>query len=444
MHFVTCINKMVMLSLTAGSMVFLSGCYKYKEQPQLSNPAYLRVFNSLPYKVDALHAGQAAPFLCFLIDPVNDSAGVANSGTVVGDWLHTRELFSLSYASDAATALDAQSTVSQINSGLPTVNVTNANYEYPGKLHVLTAPAINGMDMSAWAQVPSGKHRIIFVTRPQDDRPFGQLPTSLRRNVIIDTTVNLQAGEVYTVNALLRDIDKNIYGSDIRHEQFVHEQFDPGRVYAAFYNLSSVRPYLATDPHFPDYWYYSDTMSVSYTCWINDDNYNSSSSQQLNSWPLAGANNVYMSTLYRGQNDGVVFTALPLLTRDYFFDQQGVLRTLTSLSVTNGAGPGTMPFYSFKFSDNDPQRITFGAFPTLLCSADPASFNTLDPDVVNVSSGQPLGNGPNPSQIYQPNLFRIIQSGGSVNIYPTVNVFEVINDRIYLMQLQRDFEKVPQ
>ena len=72
---------------------------------------------------------------------------------------------------------------------------------------------------------------------------------------------------------------------------------------------------------------------------------------------------------------------------------------------------------------------------------DPASFNTLDPNT-NTSGATPL-QGPQ-SKIYQPNLFRVIQSGGSVNIYPTVNVFEVINDRIYLLQLQRDFVKVPQ
>src|ERR1700761_4508568 len=210
MHFVTCIKKMVMLSFAA---VFLASCYKYKSAPQVASPAYIRVFNSLPYTVDALHAGQAAPVLCFLMDPTNDSSGVASGGSVVGDWLQTRELFSLSYAADAGTALNAQATISQVNAGLPTQNVTNANYEYPGKMHVLTAPAMNGIDMSAWAQVPSGKHRILFVTRPEDDRPFATLPSSLRSDVIIDTTVDLQEGEVYTMNALLTDIDKNIYGA---------------------------------------------------------------------------------------------------------------------------------------------------------------------------------------------------------------------------------------
>ncbi|MBN8853876.1 MAG: hypothetical protein BGO55_10850 [Sphingobacteriales bacterium 50-39] len=426
-------------SLSLVMVVLLTSCYKYKERPQVSNPAYIRVFNSLPYTVDALHAGQAAPFLCFLMDPVNDAAGVPDNGAVVGDWLHTRELFSLSYAADAGTALNAQSTIDQINSGLPAQDVINANYEYPGKLHVLTAPAMNGIDMSAWAQAPSGKHRLIFVTRPQDDRPFDQLPVSLRRNVIIDTTVDLQAGEVYTINALATDIDKSQYGVDVRHEQFVHEKFDPGRIYAAFYNLSSVRPYLATDPHFPYYWYYSDTLTISYTCWINDNNYTNSYS--LNSWPLPGASDIFLSTIYRGKNDGVVFAPLPFLTRDYFFDQQGVLRTLTTAGSNGNIGGGTMPYFSFQFSDADPRRITYGKFPTLLCSMDPASFNTLDPNT-NTSGATPL-QGPQ-SKIYQPNLFRVIQSGGSVNIYPTVNVFEVINDRIYLLQLQRDFVKVPQ
>lgn len=422
-------------------VVLLSGCYKYNERPPVSDAAYLRVFNSIPFTVDALHAGQAAPFLCFLIDPTSDASGVVRGGAIEGDWLHTRELFSLSYAADAATALNAQSTVNQINAGLPTQNVTNANYEYPGKLHVLTAPAMNGIDMSAWAQVPSGKHRFVFVTRPQDNRPFDSLPASLRQNVIIDTTVNLQAGEVYTMNALLRDIDRNIYGADLRHEQFVHEKFDSGRNYAAFYNLSSVRPYMATDPHFPYYWYYSDTMSITYTCWINDDNY--VNQYALNSFPLPGAQNIFLSTIYRGKNDNVVFAPLPFLTRDYFFDQQGVLRTLTNFTANGNFAGGTLPYFSFKFSDTDPNRLLYGSFPILLCSMDPASFNTLNPDQVNISTGQPL-QGPQPSTIYQPSLFRIIESGGSINIYPTVNVFEIINDRIYLMQLQREFVKVPQ
>ncbi|MBN9380833.1 MAG: hypothetical protein J0H74_08715 [Chitinophagaceae bacterium] len=439
MRIVFSIKKVLLLASTAAMISLLTGCYKYKEQPQVANPAYIRVFNSIPFTVDAMHAGQAAPFLCFLVDPVKDADGIANGGAIVGDWLHTRELFSLSYAADAATAMNAQSTINVINTGLPTQNVVNANYEYPGKLHVLTSPPMNGMDMSAWAQMPSGKHHIIFVTRPEDDRPFSQLPGSLRKNVIIDTTVDLQAGEVYTINALATDIDKNQYGADVRHEQFVHEKFDPGRIYAAFYNLSSVRPYLATDPHFPFYWYYADTMTISYTCWINDDNY-SSGGLSYPAWPLPGSDNVYMTTLYRGKNDGTVFTPLPFLSRDYFFDQQGVLRTM--VFSAGASNTGTMPFYGFKLTQTSPSSLQYGTYPNLLCNADPANFNTQDPNVVNVSGSTPL-NGPK-AYNYQASLFRVIQSGTSLNIYPTVNIFEVINDRIYLMQMQRDFEKVPQ
>ncbi|OQP50293.1 hypothetical protein A4H97_00135 [Niastella yeongjuensis] len=439
MHSVFRIKKVIQrLAIVAASSMTLTGCYKYKELEQVPNAAYLRVFNSIPFTVDALHAGQAAPFLCFLVDPVTDADGIPNGGAISGDWLQTRNAFSLSYAADAATALNAQQKQSQINAGLPTEDVVNANYEYPGKLHVLTAPAMNGMDLSAWAQIPSGKHRFVFVARPQDNRPFGELPGTLRKNMIIDTTIDLEPGEVYTMSALATDIDKNQYGVNVRQEQFVHENFDPGRVYATFYNLSSVRPYLASDPHFPSYWNFADTLVVSYTCWVNDDNLsNNVASPQ---WPLNGSNNVYMTTLYRGKSDGV-FTSLPFLTRENFFDQQGVLRTWTFLKPGSATKSGTLPYISFKFTDPSPLRSKYGNYPLLLCSADPAVYNTLEN--LNISTGSPL-QGPNPSLIYQPNLFGVVQSGGSVNIYPTVNIFEIINDKVYLMQLQRNFEKVPQ
>ena len=440
MHSVFRIKKAVRsLAVLAASSMAFTGCYKYKELQQVPNAAYLRVFNSLPFTVDALHAGQAAPFLCFLVDPVLDADGLPNGGAIVGDWLQTRNLFSLSYAADAATAMNAQSKASQINAGLPAQDVVNANYEYPGKLHVLTAPAMNGMDLSAWAQVPSGKHRFVFVARPQDNRPFGGLPGTLRKTVIIDTTLDLEPGEVYTMNALATDIDKNQYGVNVRQEQFVHEDFDPARMYATFYNLSGVRPYLATDPHFPLYWYYADTMMISYTCWINDDNLSNGVANPQ--WPLTGSNNVYMATVYRGKTNGV-FTSLPFLSRDYYFDQQGVLRTWTYLNPGSATKSGTLPYFSFKFTDASPVRAQYGTYPLLLCSADPAVYNTLE-NSINISTGSPL-QGPNPSLIYQPNLFGVVQSGGAVNVYPTVNIFEIINDRVYLMQLQRDFEKVPQ
>lgn len=419
-------------------LTMAEGCYKYQTAPQISNPAYLRVFNAIPYTVDALHAGQQVPFLCMLIDPVFDRSNVPVSGAVVGDWLHTRELFSLSYASSAGTALDAQEIQNINNPNMPAVNITNANYEYPGKMHVLTAPAMNGIDMSAWAQVASGKHRFVFITRPLNDTPFGDLIPTLRNNVIIDTTLDLKAGEVYTINTLSTDIDNNKFGAYMRQEQFTRKNFDPGRIYASFYNLSGIRPYLATDPKYPLYWYFTDTLSIKYSYWINDDNFNGS--QNLPSRTLPGVSNVYFSTIIRGKEDAADFVPLPFLTRDYFFDQQGVLRRMANMAVNNSA-PATMPYVTFDFAQTSPQAAIIGHFPTLLCTADPASFNTIDPNTVNNSLGNNTGS-PN-SFMYQPNLNRVIQSGSSLNIIPTINIFEIIYNHIYLMQLQRGFEKVP-
>jgi hypothetical protein len=421
------------------TVVLLSGCYKYKEQPQLQKPAYLRVFNSIPFTLDAFHAGQAEPFLCFIIDPHFDGSGAPDTGAVVGDWLHNRELFSLSYAADAGTALDAQAITNLNDPNLPTQTVPNANYEYPGKLHVLTAPQMNGLDLSAWAQVPSGKHRVLFVVRPEDNTPFSKVAPSLKK-ILIDTTLDLSAGEVYTINALSTDIDNNGYGVFLRQEQFIHEKFDTGRIYASFYNLSGIRPYLATDPKFPDFWFAADTMAINYTYWVNDDNY--ATNVSMPSQPLSSANNVYFSTIIRGQTDGSVFVPLPFLTRDQFFDQQGVLRTLSSL-IPGNTPTGTMPYVSFSFNQTSAQVAQYGHFPTLVCSGDPANFNTLDPNSVNNSLGQPFS-GPSSSLMYQPNLNRVIQANGSLNIIPTINVFEIIYNHIYLMQLQRGFDKVPE
>lgn len=429
------------LALMFGLLGLLTGCYKYEEKSQISNPSYLRVFNSIPFNLDAVHAGQAQPFLCFLVDPKFDASGNPIDGAVVGDWLHTRELFSLSYAADAATALNAQQTVSNvntINSGVPLQNVTNANYEYPGKLHVLTAPQMNGIDLSAWAQVPSGKHRILFVVRPQDNTPFNQVATTLRSNTIIDTTIDLQAGEVYTMNALATDLDNAKYGINLRKEQFVHEKFDPGRLYACFYNLSGVQPFLATDPKFPYYWYYTDTMSVSYTYWTTDDNVATGS--VIAAQPMLGATNIYMSTVIRGKTDNAVFTPIPFLDRSYFFDQQGVLRTYDLYNPFNSAANavGTMPFVSFSFGRPNVQTQdgVAGKYSPLVCTTNPASVNLIDPNVLQ-------GNTAN-SKISQVNLNRVIQSGSSINIIPTVNIFEIIYNRVYLMQLQRGFDKVPE
>ncbi len=417
----------------------MTGCYKYKEAPDMSNPAYLRVFNSIPYNVDVLHAGQASPFLCMLVDPRFDKAGVPSGGVIEGDFLHTRQLFSLSYPIDAATSLNAGNgnAGSGANAGQPAI-VTNANYEYPGKMHVLPAPSINGLDLSAWAQVPSGKHRFLFVTRPENNTLFDQLPATLRKNVLIDTTVDLQAGEVYTMHALATDLDNAGYGAYVRKEPFVHQQLDAGRSYVSFYNLSGVRPYLATDPRYPHYYYYSDTMSVAYTYYIFDDNYGTTIPPAVR--PLPQSDNVYLTTFMRKDaSQSAPLYPVPFLPRSYFFDDKGIVRTFQDDPL--GTISGTLPYLSFAFTRANEASVV-NRFPYLNCSGNPATFNNLDPDLVN-NSDTYTNSGGTPPYAYLPNVNLVIASGGSIHIYPTVNVLEVLYNRIYMMQVQRRFEIVP-
>ncbi len=137
-----------------------------------------------------------------LIDPEMDGQGLPNNAGIVGDFLATRQLFSLSYPINAANSDISGSVLS--GRGGASASLYPSNFEYPGNAHVLTAPAINGFDLSAWAQIPSGKHRIMFIVRPQNNTPFKNLSALIRGNILIDTTVELAHGEVYTMQRCWR------------------------------------------------------------------------------------------------------------------------------------------------------------------------------------------------------------------------------------------------
>ncbi len=98
-----------------------------------------------------------------------------------------------------------------------------------------------------------------------------------------------------------------------------------------------------------------------------------------------------------------------------------------------------MPYVSFTFQQNTAGAV---AYPMLMCDVDPTTYNTLDPDQVNYFNGIGYNNQPR-SFAHQATLNQVVQSDTTLGFYPTINVFEIIYDRIYLMQLERMFEKVP-
>lgn len=129
------------------------GCRK-TDYPVVDNPAYIRVFNSLTSQLTLADKDKPQPFLTMLIDPVLDKDGIPESAAVTGDFLDIRESWARPYPDAANTELYQK--------------------EYPGTAKVAAAPIINGYNLASWAQVVSGEHRIMFISRPVNTTPFFQ------------------------------------------------------------------------------------------------------------------------------------------------------------------------------------------------------------------------------------------------------------------------------
>eukprot|EP01132_Coremiostelium_polycephalum_P019849 gene19849-23601_t len=394
-------------------MAGIAGCKKYETAPVVDSPAYVRVFNNLNNTVDVLHSQQAAPFLTFLMDPVTDASGTPGNAGIVGDYLATRLLFSQSYPANEANGSVAIQTIGYQNRPDPPI-LYPVNYEYPGNAHVPAAPVINGFDLSAWAQVPSGKHRLMFVVRPQNSIGFKDLSATIRANVLLDTTVNFQKGEVYTLEVLSRDLDNNKYGLYIRQEQFVHQTFDAGKVYVGFTNLSGKTPLSGK---YGTGFFFPDKVSINYTYNICNDAA-SVFVPPINVFydPLPGYNNTYYSTLNTKMGTDISFLPLPLLSESSFY-YQGLLRTyLPVKSFGPGAKSsnlGSMPYFSFTLGNAD--KPGTGNFVLNSC-ADPVTLNNYNANTTGV-----IG--------YTPNLNLIVNTGQTYHAYGSLNIMEMVYDR---------------
>jgi hypothetical protein len=407
----------------------ITGCKKYDIEPQIKDPAYIRVFNNLTPTLDVIHGQQSTPFLTFLMDPQTDAAGIPADAAIIGDYLGTRQLFSWSYSGNEANSAVGNNTTGPFN-GQDLPNLTPINYEYPGTTHVLTAPVINGFDLSAWAQVPSGKHRIVFVTRPQNGIGFKDLSATIRNSILLDTTLNFEKGEVYTMEVLSRDLDNGKYGLYIRKEQFIHQAFESDKLYLGFVNLSGkttaeVKQGFRTA--FPE----KVKITGSYLL-FNDAASQGGGNVFYN--PVPGYDNTYFTSLSTTMDTAISWHPLPMLEQDAFF-YQGLLRNyapnITSEPVIT-SNQGSMPYFRFVFMDADAPVYdpNSGVSFLLSCSADPAVYNNFNATTTGVTG-------------YTPNLNLVINSKGAYHIYPTLNIMEMVYDRVYLMQIVRGFEQVP-
>jgi hypothetical protein len=123
-----------------------------------------------------------------------------------------------------------------------------------------------------------------------------------------------------------------------------------------------------------------------------------------------------------------------MLDSSYFFLQDTLRTYATSLNNASsiGYGNGTLPYVQFNLNKVDSIEYGGNYFKpfTLTCAADPVTFNNYQPGV-----GSTLN--------YCPNLDMIVSLGGQYHIYPTLNVMEMVYDRIYMMQIQYAFNTVP-
>ncbi|MCW3466072.1 hypothetical protein [Chitinophaga nivalis] len=416
-------NKIMYLFFILPASWLLLGCYKYKERDPVENPAYMRVFNSVAVTPDVLQGGGVSSFFTFLMDPETDGEGIPLNAATMCDFLTTRQLFSTSYPINAGNSSEGHYVIDQYNRKV--FSTTPVNFEYPGNKHVLTAPVINGFDLSAWAQIPAGKHRIVFVNRPRNSIPFSSLSKAIRNQVLVDTVVDFTKDEVYTLQILSRDLDKNKFGLYVRKEQFIHQAFEKDKIYVGFINLSGVLPKLAElffMASFPE------KVSVKYSYKMQER------SGVYTYVPLPGYNNNYYTTL-TGKMDTVInYMTLPLLPREYFFDKD-TLRTYDNLLPGGRRLPPTLPFAEYTFGDADrPGKVT----TIVQYTANPAVYNTYRYEsFLNA-----------PSQLSNinvaPNLNLITSSGNRYHISATLNIMEIVYDRIYMMQVQRGFNEIPQ
>jgi hypothetical protein len=376
-----------MLIALAG--MWLAGCRK-TDYPVVNSPAYLRVFNCLTYNVTIETKDAPQPFLTMLVDPKLNENGAPVDAAITCDFLDTRGPLARPYPDAGNTALWQK--------------------EFPGTAKVAVGPIVNGYDLSSYAQVASGKHRFMFMTRPRSNDPFYSLNDGLRKNVLVDTTINLTEGEVYTMNVLELSAYTRKTGVYLRQEQFTKMPFSDSMVYVNFYNLSS-EGFYATYPYDPNNGPFNiaihDSMGVYYSLFRDEGYYGA---------VIQGYVHNFMTTVIRSQTPEVH----PYFSFPLFPEPQG------SHIFAGNAG---QVFY-FALPGTPPERVEQGTNSDNHGTFTSASVGPVHPTTVfglggDVRTGLAVTIH---SGIYNPRSFA------------TINTIEYINGNMYLTMLQRRYD----
>lgn len=391
--------KDTMLCALVALLFFATGCAKV-EYKKIDDPAYLRVFNNLNYTIGIDNKDEQLPFLTMLIDPQVDQNGIPVSAGIKGDFLDKRDPYAPPYPSHIGTGT--------------TVN----NPEYPGRENVLVGPVLNGYDLSSWAQIPSGKHRIMFMFRPKNTVPFFDLEAKLKKSVLIDTTINLDTKEVYTLHVLQKDYTTKRNGIYLRKENFHKLPLSDSSIYVNFYNMSAKGFWQADNAGKGGNVYgkgalgngIKDQMNIFVTLYKD---------AALNAIPvkITGYNGKYLGSMTRNSD---VLNVAPYYSFPLFADG-------------SAGGIHTNMWQRFDFLapginvDNVPYGQTIlntdGNWAPLIC------FMTGNTDRNDQQNAAKL-----------PNMIVNIHSGTyNPRSFATVNTIEVVNGSVYLTTIQRRY-----
>ncbi|MBC9913019.1 hypothetical protein [Chitinophaga varians] len=376
-------NKIHFLGgLIALVAILATGCRK-TDFPDVSSPAYLRVFNCLTYNVTIDNKDAPPPFLTMLIDPVLDASGIPVSADLTFDFMATRGPLARPYPDAGNTALWQK--------------------EFPGTAKIPVGPIVNGYDLSGYGMVKSGTHRFMFVSRPRSNDPFYSLPVSARKGILVDTTINLEQGEIYTMNILEKSVYTRKIGLYLRKEIFTKIPLSDSLVYTNFYNLSS-EGYAQTfvfDDNSKNTCI-RDTMNIFYSLYGKDRQ------------KIKGYTNAFMTGMTRSQDPAVrpygQFPLFPDSTASHIYAG-------TSGQMFNILSPGTPPDQGEQSDDSKGNYTSFALGPEAPIAVFNLGGDVRTGMVISVYSG-----------IYNPRSFA------------TVNTVEYVNGNMYITTLQRRYD----
>lgn len=399
---------------------------------QMESPAYLRVFNSLNQARVMDSKGDTVPYLCMLINAEFNAEGIPVDAEIVGDFLDQRAPYAPPYPSHigVGTSLD--------------------NPEYPGREAVLVGPVLNGFDLSSWAQVPSGTLRFTFMYRPRSEVPFFDLDTRYKRGVVVDTTLQLQAGEVYTLQTLLKDFNTGETGVLLRQESFHKQALSDSSVYVNFYNYSAdgflqadPRLKLPTSKHMEHLFELGirDTMNIYLSLYDGQGFYPYEDGIVLNDYQPAHPDYTgkYLTTLYRDNNSSRSnpYVRFPLWVSR---TQDGISTDLWERLYFIAPGMQLEPNRFDEYAGFYLSHIggvmgeTGGNFAAINFLLNGQKIYSPDADcgncaIYNYHAG-----------VNFPNLVISTHSGSyNPRSFATVNTVEVINGQVYLTTVQRQY-----